>query len=191
MSEAHYKIALKKDVDKEKIVDELTRVTTSDSAVNSNVIPDRKVEFVNSRNSSKRIFEMALTPEEVVKLKADDRIGDIEFPFEWSDEFLDYERNARSSWSRTVSSQGKNNWGLLRHIEKTNGWGSQTDNERSSENFTGHLDGTGVDYIHQEGGMPRSDHEYMRDANGSSRLQQFQWKTLANCSGAGTMYYAS
>ena len=35
MSEAHYKIALKKGVDKEQIVDELTRDTTSDASVDS------------------------------------------------------------------------------------------------------------------------------------------------------------
>ena len=47
MSEAHYKIALKKGVAKEQIVDELTRDTTSDASVDSNVIPDRKVQFVD------------------------------------------------------------------------------------------------------------------------------------------------
>lgn len=191
MSEAHYKIVLNKDVDKEKIVDELTRDTTSDSSIDSNVIPDRQVQFVDKRNSSKRIVEMALSPEEVAKLKADNRIGDIEIPFQWSDDFLDYELNPRSSWSRTADTSSKNNWGLLRHIEKTNVWGSDVANTRSSTNYTGHLDGTGVDYIHQESGIPRPDHEYLNDANGSSRLQQFQWSTLPNCSGAGTMYYTT
>jgi len=189
MSEAHYVIALKKGVDKEQIVDELTRDTTSDSSVDSNVIPDRQVQFVEERKSSKRIVEMALTPEEVSKLRADHRIGDIEHPFEWSDDFLDYERNPRSSWARDSTSTSRNNWGLLRHIESTNGWGTNHANTRSTTNFTGHLDGTGVDYVHQEGNIPRPDHEMLDDANGSSRLQQFQWNTLPNCSSAGTMYY--
>ena len=190
MSEAHYKIALKKGVDKEQIVDELTRDTTSDASVDSNVIPDRKVQFVDERKSSKRIVEMALRPEEVAKLRADDRIGDIEHPFEWSDDFLDYELNPRTNWTRASSSTAnRNNWGLLRHIESTNGWGTNHTQSRSSEYYTGHLDGTGVDYIHQEGGIPRPDHEYLEDANGSSRLQQLQWNTLPNCSGAGTMFY--
>ena len=191
MSEAHYKIALKKGVDKEQIVDELTRDTTLDPTVDSSVIPDRQVQFVDERKSSKRIVEMALTPEEVAKLRVDDRIGDIEHPYEWSDDFLDYEVNPRSSWARNLTTTSRNNWGLLRHIESTNVWGSGVTNTRSTTNFTGHLDGTGVDYVHQENGVPRPDHEMLNDANGSSRLQQFQWNTLPNCSSAGTMVYST
>jgi len=191
MSEAHYKIALKKGVDKAQIVDELTRDTTSDASVDSNVIPDRQVQFVDERKSSKRIVEMALTPAEVVKLRADNRIGDIEFPLTWSDDWLDYEVNPRTSWARNSTSITRNNWGLLRHIEETNGWGTNHTDTRSSTNFTGHLDGTGVDYVHQEGAIPRPDHEYLEDANGSTRMQQFQWNTLPNCSSAGTMYYTT
>ena len=70
MSEKHYVIALEKGVDKDQIMDELTRDTTSDSSVSSS-IPDRQVQQVNARPSSKRLFEMELTDEEAVNLLND------------------------------------------------------------------------------------------------------------------------
>ena len=76
MSEKHYVIALEKGVDKDQIMDELTRDTTSDSSVSSS-IPDRQVQQVNARPSSKRLFEMELTDEEAVNLLNDSRVGGV------------------------------------------------------------------------------------------------------------------
>ena len=69
MSEKHYVVSLHKGFDKEEIINDLNRDTTLDSNVDSNIIPDREVQNVNTRPSSKRIFEVALTDEEVEKLR--------------------------------------------------------------------------------------------------------------------------
>ena len=199
MSEQHYIITLKKGANKDEIFDEMSRDTSADSSVDSNVIPDRKVDTVDARSSSKRVFEMALTDEEANKLRNDSRVGDLMLDFKWDDDWLDFERphnppgwgqSTAYGWRPNSTSSYRNNWGLIRHIESTNGWGTNRNDSRSTALYTGHLDGTGVDYIHQEGGLPRPTHEYLDDASGSNRLQQFQWNTLPNCSSAGTMSYS-
>ena len=200
MSEQHYIITLKKGANKDEIFDEMSRDTSADSSVDSNVIPDRKVDTVDSRSSSKRVFEMALTDEEANKLRNDPRVGDLMLDFKWDDDWLDFERphnpagwgqSTAFGWRPDSTSSFRNNWGLIRHIESTNGWGTNRNDSRSTALYTGHLDGTGVDYIHQEGGIPRPGHEYLDDASGSNRLQTFQWNTLPNCSSAGTMSYTN
>jgi hypothetical protein len=193
MSEKHYVIALEKGVDKEQIMDELQRDTTADVSVSSSTIPDRQVQQVNNRSSSKRLFEMALTDEEATALLNDPRVGGVNEPIEWSDEFLDVEQgvsNALYGWQRNASSTLRDNWGLLRHIEQTNVWGSNTSSGRTSDVYPYHLDGTGVDYINQEGGLVRADHTQWQDTQGGSRYNQFQWNTLPNCSGMGTTSYS-
>tara|TARA_B100000965_G_scaffold383659_1_gene383137 strand:+ start:3836 stop:5431 length:1596 start_codon:yes stop_codon:yes gene_type:complete len=205
MSEQHYIVTLKKGANKDEIFDEMSRDTSADSSVDSNIIPDRKVDTVDARSSSKRVFEMALTDEEANKLRNDSRVGDLMLDFKWDDDWLDFERphnptgwgqSTAFGWEPDSTSSFRNNWGLIRHIEATNGWGTNRNAQRTSPStggqayYTGHLNGTGVDYVHQEGGTPRPTHEYLDDANGTSRLQQFQWNTLPNCSGAGTMSYS-
>ena len=189
MSEQHYIITLKKGANKEEIFDEMSRDTSEDSSVNSNVVPDRKVDTVDSRSSSKRVFEMALTDEEANKLRNDPRLGDLNLDFKWDDDWMDYELNPRTSWVRNSTSTSRNNWGLLRHTETTNGWTTANSAHATRTTYDGHLDGTGVDYVHQEGSVPRPTHEYMEDASGTSRFQSFQWNTLPNMSGMQTVNY--
>ena len=62
MSEKHYVVSLKKGVDKDQFLNELT---TSTSITD---IPDRVVDTVNTRPISKRMLEVALTDEEAQKL---------------------------------------------------------------------------------------------------------------------------
>ena len=189
MSEKHFVISLEKGIDKQEIMDELSRDTTSDVNVDSNIIPDRQVQTVNNRPSSKRMFEMALTEDEVSKLRNDSRVGDINEPLVWDDEWLDYERSGTGNWARTPGTSNRNNWGLLRHIEQTNGWGSSVGSNRADK-YSYHLDGSGVDFINQEGSIARPDHVQWQDSNGQSRYQQFQWNTLPNMGGMGTVSYS-
>ena len=192
MSEKHYVIALEKGVDKDQIMDELKRDTTSDSSVSS-AIPNRQVQEVNNRPSSKRLFEMELTDEEAVTLLNDSRVGGVNTPIVWDDEWLDGRQgvlNSSYGWQRSGTSTSRDNWGLLRHIEATNAWGTGVTGTRSSVTYDYHLDGTGVDYINQEGGLVRADHTQWYDSNNATRYQQFQWNTLPNCSGMGTASYS-
>ena len=113
MSEKHYVVSLHKGFNKEEVIDDLNRDTTLDSKVDSNIIPDRQVQNVNTRPSSKRIFEIALTDEEAEKLKNDPRVGDVNIPIVGSDDWLDYEQSA--DWTRESNDTTRGNWGLLRH----------------------------------------------------------------------------
>jgi hypothetical protein len=192
MSEKHYVIALEKGTDKDQIIDELKRDTTSDDSVSS-AIPDRQVQEVNNRPSSKRLFEMALTDEEAITLLNDSRVGGVNEPLVWDDEWLDTQQSVLNSsygWQRDATSTNRDNWGLLRHIEATNLWGTGVTNTRSLATYDYHLDGTGVDYINQEGGLVRPDHQQWYDSQGVTRYQQFQWNTLPNCSGMGNTNYS-
>ena len=142
MSEKHYVIALEKGTDKDQIIDELKRDTTSDDSVSS-AIPDRQVQEVNNRPSSKRLFEMALTDEEAINLLNDSRVGGVNEPLVWDDDWLDTQQSVLNSsygWQRNATSSSRDNWGLLRHIEATNLWGTGVTNTRSSATYDYHLD---------------------------------------------------
>ena len=115
MSEKHYVIALEKGTDKNQIKDELKRDTTSDDSVSS-AIPDRQVQEVNNRPSSKRLFEMALTDEEAINLLNDSRVCGVNEPIVWNDDWLDAQQgvlNASYGWQRNATSTLRDNWGLL------------------------------------------------------------------------------
>jgi len=182
MSEKEYIIAMEKGQPKDQLKDELTAESGND------YVPARSVDVTNSRNGSKRHFVMALTDEEATTLRTDPRVNSVHTPIEWDDDMLDFEVNHRSSWKRDDTGTSRNNWGLLRHIEQTNGWGSVL-GSRSNSYYTGHLDGTGVDIVVHEGSKARQYHEQFSDANGVSRYNALQWNTLPNMSGANTLNY--
>lgn len=185
MSQKEYIIAVEKGQSKDLLKDELTADAGND------YVPARSVDLTNPRNSSTRHFVMALTDEEAITLREDPRVNSVYEPITWDDDMLDFEVNNRSNWPRYNVSTSQNNWGLLRHIEATNGWGSSVTDQRSEKKYTGHLDGTGVDVVAQEGSSARVTHEQFQDASGSSRYNQLQWNTLPNMSGASTINYST
>ena len=183
MSEKEYIIAMEKGQSKDLLKDELTAESGND------YVPARSVDVTNPRNGSKRHFVMALTDDEAATLRTDPRVNSVHTPIEWDDDMLDFEVNWRTNWTRESTGTGHNNWGLLRHIETSNQWSNVTDN-RSTEKYTGHLDGTGVDLVVHEGSAARVTHVQFFDANGSTRYNQLQWNTLPNMSGANTINYS-
>ena len=189
MSEKHYVVSLHKGFNKDEIINDLNRDTSADSNVDSNIIPDREVANVNTRPTSKRIFEISLTDEEATKLSNHNGVGSVELPIEWSEEWVDYEQSG--DWTRDASSTARTNWGFLRQVNETNLWGlNVTQDLPAGTTYDYHLDGTGVDYIHQESYF-RFTHEQWQDRNGNSRLVEFQWNTLPNMSGVPTIDYTA
>ena len=181
MSEKHYVVSLKKGVDKDQFLNELT---TSTSITD---IPDRIVDTVNTRPISKRMLEVALTDEEAQTLLKDDRVGGVNEPLVWDDDWLDYEQSG--TFIRNSTSTSRDNWGFKRHSSEINEWGSSVSSDIGGTHDY-HLDGSGIDYIHQETKF-RYDHVEWQDRNGNSRLQEFQWNTLPNCSAIATQDYTS
>jgi len=185
MSEKTYIIAMEKGQPKDQLKDELTAESGND------YVPARTVDVVEPRNGSARHFAMALADDEAEALRDDPRVNSVHEPIEWDDDMLDFEHNHRNVWTRQTTSTSHNNWGMLRHIEATNGWGSSVSSTRSTEYYTGHLDGTGVDLVVHEGDAARPGHEQFRDNDGVSRYNTLQWNTLPNMSGASTINYSS
>ena len=141
MSEKHYVVSLHKGVDKEQFLNELN---TSTSITD---IPDREVSTVNARPSSKRMLEVSLTDEEATTLMSDSRVGGVNEPLVWDDEWLDYEQPG--TFIRNSTGTGRDNWGFKRHSQEANEWtGNQGGDIGGSYDY--HLDGSGIDYIHQE-----------------------------------------
>lgn len=185
MTEKHYVISLRKGYDKQEILDELNYDTTLNSNVDSNTITDRPVDTVNKRDASKRIFEVALTDEEAAMIMNDPRVGGVNEPLVWDPEWEDAVKTG--SFERNSTCQ--NNWGLVRHIVRTNPWTNGNENTDGGD-YPYHLDGTGVDYVHQEGSRPRHTHEQWSDGNGGSRIIEYQWGNLPNIN-QGEISYGS
>ena len=186
MSEKTYIIAMEKGQPKDQLKDELTAESGND------YVPARTVDVVEPRNGSTRHFAMALTDEEAITLRDDPRVNSVHEPIEWNDDMLDFEVNHRTSWIRKDPGTTQNNWGLLRHIETTNQWPSTgAADTRSSEYYTGHLDGTGVDIVVHEGDAARTTHEQFYDSSGVSRYNQLQWNSLPNMGGANSINYST
>tara|TARA_Y100000589_G_C27179127_1_gene640001 strand:- start:276 stop:1817 length:1542 start_codon:yes stop_codon:yes gene_type:complete len=181
MSEKHFVVSLHKGVDKDQFLNELNSNTSLEN------IPDRKVDNVNTRPISKRMLEVAITQEEADELLKDSRVGGVNEPLVWDEEWLDYEQEG--TFIRNSSSTSRDNWGFRRHISETNEWGASTGSDIGGT-YPYHLDGSGIDYVHQESKF-RFDHQEWQDANGVSRLQQFQWNTLPNCSSISNIDYTN
>ena len=116
MSEKHYKIAVKKGIDKSEIMHDLGRDTTSDSSVDSSIIPDRTVDTINNRSSSSRVFEVALTDDEAQNLEKDPRIQGAEDPETLGEPVEAYATAGPGTWVRASSATTRNNSALLTHI---------------------------------------------------------------------------
>ena len=83
MSEKHFVVSLHKGVDKDQFLNELNSNTSLEN------IPDRKVDNVNTRPISKRMLEVAITQEEADELLKDSRVGGVNEPLVWDEEWLD------------------------------------------------------------------------------------------------------
>lgn len=204
-------VSLHKGVSKEEILDILSRDTTNDSSVDSSIVPDRPVSIENERNSSNRVFHAILTAEEALKLKTDPRIMGINKVPTWDNNWLhtlDYGRKSADpipgnpafntpKWNRDGTGTGTN-WGLFRIANINNPWYSvSSDYFQGADidaNISYTVDGTGVDYINQEGHLPAipSSNSYFSVSTPSfNRYHQFQWNTLPNCSSMPTIEYTN
>ena len=92
---AEYVVTVKKDANWKELHDELSRDTSADSSVDSNIVPDREVITVKEKPDNKRNTHYELSTEEAEKLKADNRILKVENVADIS--FCAATHNAKSS----------------------------------------------------------------------------------------------
>jgi subtilisin family serine protease len=162
-------------------------------------IPDRAVDLQLRRQISRNTHYM-LTPEEVIELKNDPRVLDVE-----AKAFLDlveYECGGYSdsgNWERSTSSgvSGAKNWGILRHTIGANAeggtWGDSslsgsTGISSATVNIT--ASGKNVDALIVDGSITTNAQGHPElavnaDGTGGSRVQAFNWFSLTNQLGLG------
>lgn len=168
MAEKEYIVTVREGVDWREIHDELTRDTTTDASVDSNIVPDRECHCCKLRPTNNRNTHYHFTEQEAIALRNDPRIQAVE---------LALKPKARAyqdgEFNRTSTSTGQqDNWGLLRHISSNNNFGSSTTDPGGTYDYV--LDGTGVDVVIMDSGI-QIGHPEFNDANGSSRIQQIDW----------------
>lgn len=177
--EKEYIVTVKKGVDWREVHAELINDTSSNDAVDSNIIPDRPCQCANERSINNRNTHYNLTDEEANRLRNDSRVIAVEdlnaIPEPTPVAFQDGEFN------RNTSASGQHdNWGLLRHTANSNLYSNSTTDPGGTYDYV--LDGTGVDTVIVDTGI-QADHPEWQDSDGVSRLQQINWFTESGVAG--------
>lgn len=142
-------------------------------------IPDRPVEVANERPQNARNTSYLLTDEEAEALRQDPRVEaveDLSFVFKPIKKAFQ-EGNFNKNTTQTGEKQ---NWGLLRHINVSNFFGTSTNDPGGTYDYV--LDGTNVDIVIVDSGI-QADHPEFKDSEGNSRVQQINWYTESGVSG--------
>jgi subtilisin family serine protease len=160
---------------------ELTNALQEDltsSGSESSAVPAREVEVADPRPLNERNTSYLLTEEEAAALKNDPRVQDLE-----EVEHIVIAKRAiqDGTFDKLTTQTGeKQNWGLLRHINFTNNFGTVNTDPGGTYDYV--LDGTGVDIVIVDSGI-QSDHPEFQDINGVSRVQQIDWFTASGVPG--------
>jgi hypothetical protein len=178
-----YIVSLKKDVDYDSFWNEIESVSDGDGFV-----PARRVEIVNNRDGSLRSCHYSLTDEEATSLRNDERVFSVEIP---PQQRTDIEIGLKTvtqtgNFNKTTSDAGSNiNWGLIRHSNNTNVYGTSTTTTLS---YLYDFDGTGVDVVIQDSGL-QIDHPEFQNSSGVSRVQPINWYTSSGLSGSQSAFH--
>jgi len=153
---------------------------TADEALSERV-PPRPVEIANARKNNPRNTEYWLTDAEAEELRQDPRVEAVE-----QVDIIPMSRNAIQSgtFSKTqvaANDQDQLNWGLVRHIQTTNTFGTGAE-PSGTPTYDYVLDGTGVDVVVIDSGI-KPDHPDLQDADGVSRVKQIDWYAESGVSG--------
>lgn len=168
-----YIVTAKDEAAMAEIRDQLTSPTLP-----SETIPEREVEVAKERETNKQNTNYYLTEEEAEALKASADVIDV---VDVSRLRIAKRAFQDTSFDKTTTSSGdKSNWGLLRHINTTNVFGTSTSDPGGTYDYV--LDGTGVDVVIVDSGI-QADHPEFEDADGTSRVQQIDWFAASGVSG--------
>jgi subtilisin family serine protease len=153
-------------------------VTLTKEQAPTETIPERLVEVEDQRKVNKLNTDYLLTDEEAEALRSDPRVAAVT---DNSKKRIGRFAFQDSTFNKTTTQTGEqSNWGLLRHTQETNIFGTSTDDPGGSYDYV--LDGTGVDVVIVDSGI-QADHPEFQDADGASRVQQINWFTASGVSG--------
>lgn len=144
----------------------------------SSNIPSRSVEVSDQMSSNHLSTGYLLTEEEAASISKDPRVVEVVDPNEISIRKFPAQSG---SFDKTTNDSGDvQNWGLLRHINQTNVFGTSTLDPGGTYDYV--LDGTGVDVVVIDSGI-QADHPEFQDANGTTRVKDIDWYVAAGVSG--------
>jgi subtilisin family serine protease len=150
----------------ESVLEDLTK----ESPNQAGAIPKRSVAVADARTTNPTSTHYMLTPKEANQLRKDPRVAEVLDP----EEIKPIKRAFQAgSFPKTSASTGsRQNWGLVRHIYKTNVFGSFSADPGRTYDYV--LDGSGVDIVVLDSGI-QVDHPEFLDEAGNTRVQQINW----------------
>lgn len=175
--EREYTVIVNKGVDLKELEQELTN-STGDGP-----IPNRSVDIANPRTGSIRQTHFMLTDDEVIELKKDPRILDIEVPPDQRTDITIGKRSKQTSNFTKPSSLDNNqyvNWGLKRSAMQSNLYSNAT---TTSTLYEYALQGKGVDIVIQDSGVEPT-HPDWQDSKGNNRYQFIDWYEASGLPGS-------
>lgn len=177
--EKEYIVTVKRGVDWREVHADIINDTSTDDAVDSNIIPDRACECCKERPLNKRNTHYHLTDAEANQLRNDPRIMAVEDPsLKPEPEPIAFQDG---EFNKTSTQTGQHdNWGFIRHTAESQIYGSSTADQGITYDYV--LDGTGVDMVIVDTGI-QDGHPEWQDADGVSRLQKINWFTESGVSG--------
>lgn len=151
-----------------------------EASTESDAIPERAVDIAQDMYGNPTSTAYFLTSEEAETLLSDPRVIEVIDPDDLAISKFAFQTG---SFDKTVSDTGDvQNWGLLRHINQTNIFGTSTLDPGGTYDYV--LDGTGVDVVIVDSGI-QANHPEFFDADGVSRVKQIDWYAASGF--AGTM----
>jgi subtilisin family serine protease len=176
METKEYIVALHKGVDYDQFWAEMENSTSGLPH-----IPDRNIGIADNLLALDRITHYFLTDAEANTLRNDPRVLGVEIPAEHRDDIVIRPYATQTgTFTKTNSSSGNYvNWGLIRHSNVTNVYGSGT---TTSLNYNYAADGTNVDVVILDSGIQADHPEFQYTGNTTSRVQQYQWDGTVNTS---------
>jgi subtilisin family serine protease len=155
---AEYIVTVKEDADWQELHNELVA---------------NNIEVAKVRQSNSRSTHYHLTKPQADDLKNDARVLDIQLQT--------LTNNISTNLFQDQDFEKTNsNWGLIRHINKTNIFGNSLADPGNTYDYV--LDGTGVDVVIVDTGI-QADHPEFQDANGVSRVKTINWFDASGVSG--------
>lgn len=172
-------VVAKSEADIDSIHSELTRDTTTDASVDSDVVPDRVVQVANARLGNPRITHYYLTKEEAEKLCADPRLEAVHMPPNPRSKVLHNTVQTLKSYDRRPGNFLRNSDTTINNVKYNVNWGLRRTCVGATEAVVGNTyyyeaDGTGVDVVVIDDGV-QPDHPEFITNTGVSRVQQIDW----------------
>ncbi len=144
-------------------------------------IPNRPVEVANERPTNPNNTSYWLTDEEAARLREDPRVIDVQDLNMFKPVKLAFQEGNFDKLSTQTGA--KANWGLLRHINTSNVYGTGLGDPGGTYDYV--LDGTGVDVVIIDSGIQANHPEFTEVGNSNaSRFNPIDWFALSGVSGS-------